>query len=299
MHPVQPVLPLTLCFPLSSSLTLAKSLPALLLKEKAQIDAKLNENVRTELGRTKDGLRKLQEGKAQIARLKEEMIEIEKGRDGEDGGGGSGQFTPMKATASGSSEDVYSKISKVAALHRSLSQTASMVHQLRSMAEKVAHLSQLLASDKNQELGPCGPSPNLLIIHFQLQQLESFRNETLHQAKKQPNPDSKRAEDERRTLEKWFGKLDDLTKEFEGWMWEIAANVVDCTREKNGGVVVRLLKIIEVEGKEDQKVRWIESVHRPCFHSESCDIVCTGRCTPTHAKGSQLRLCRKLSDHAG
>lgn len=132
-------------------------------------------------------------------------------------------------------------------VHRNITQTTKMVNNLRSMADKVDHIGALLDADRNQPQGPIGPSPNLLMIHFQLQQLEAFRNETLHQAKKSDSG-------ERETLVKWFEKLDKVGAEFEAWLWEIAGNVVEIARKGNGGAVVRLLKICEVEGREDEKV---------------------------------------------
>lgn len=122
-----------------------------------------------------------------------------------------------------------------------------MVQNLRSMSDKVANIHALLQSDMSHPLGPAGPSPNLLIIHFQLQQLEAFRNETLHQAKKG-------GAEERETLVNWFERLDKVGIEFEAWLWEIAGNVVELVRKGNGGTVVRLLKVVEFEGTEDQKV---------------------------------------------
>ena len=115
------------------------------------------------------------------------------------------------------------------------------------MSDKVDHISSLLSNDRNQPQGPVGPSPNLLPIHLQLQQLEAFRNETMHQAKKSDKA-------ERDVLTQWFEKLDEVAGDFEGWLWEIAGCVVELARKGNGGTVVRLLKIVEFEGKEDEKV---------------------------------------------
>jgi exocyst complex component 3 len=124
-----------------------------------------------------------------------------------------------------------------------------MVNNLRSMSDKVDHITNLLHSDQSQPQGPYGPSPNLLPIHFQLQQLEAFRNETLHQAKRSDA-------DELEVLVKWFEKLDKVGAEFESWLWKIATGIVELVRKGNGGTVVRMLKIIEFEGKEDEKVSW-------------------------------------------
>ena len=116
------------------------------------------------------------------------------------------------------------------------------------MSDRVDHIASLLDSDRYQRDGPFGSSPNLLPIHFQLQQLEAFRNETLHQAKRGDQA-------EKEVLVKWFEKLDRVGAEFESWLWKISGGVVELARRGNGGTVVRLLKIIEFEGKEDEKVR--------------------------------------------
>nr|ODN86660.1 hypothetical protein L203_03907 [Cryptococcus depauperatus CBS 7841] len=199
-----------------------------LLKEKSTLDTKLSEGVKTQLDATRDALLKLQTSKAAVATIREEMSAIEKLMDKEDSG------------------KAFEKITRVSMVHRNFSQTSAMVQNLRSMSEKVYHISSLLDSDKNHPLGPCGPCPNLLPIHFQLQQLESFRNETMHQAKKS-DPQ------ERETLSQWFEKLDKVGKDFEAWLWEIGSRVVECVRKGHGGTIVRLLKIIEFEGKQDEK----------------------------------------------
>ncbi|OWZ49121.1 hypothetical protein C361_02040 [Cryptococcus neoformans Tu259-1] len=199
-----------------------------LLKEKSALDTKLSEGVKSQLDATRDALLKLQNSKAAVTLIKEEMLAVEKLMGGEDGG------------------EAFDKITRVSIIHRNFAQTSKMVQNLRSMSEKVDYLSSLLDSDKNHPDGAAGPSPNLLPIHFQLQQLEAFRNETLHEAKKS-NPQ------DRETLVKWFEKVDKVGEDFEAWLWEIAGSVVELLRKGNGGTVVRLLKIIEVEGKEDEK----------------------------------------------
>ncbi|KAK4686507.1 exocyst complex component 3, partial [Tremellales sp. Uapishka_1] len=198
-----------------------------LLKEKSALDAKLASGVKAQLDATRDALLKLQASRAAVGLIREEMMAIEKLKGENDGVG-----------------DVFDKISRVGSPETA--QTTKMVTQLRSMSDKVTHLQELLAADKSQKNGPAGKSPNLLPIHFQLQQLEAFRNETLHQAKKADVA-------EREVLVKWFEKLDRVGVEFEAWLWQIAGGIVDLARRGNGGTVVRLLKIVEFEGKEDEK----------------------------------------------
>ncbi|WVQ80448.1 hypothetical protein IAT38_002553 [Cryptococcus sp. DSM 104549] len=201
-----------------------------LLKEKTALDAKLASGVKAQLEGTRDALVKLQSGRAAVAVIREEMSAVGKLMGGEEGG------------------EAFEKIARVSTVHRNFAQTTKMVQNLRSMSTKVSHISSLLDSDRNHPLGAGGPSPNLLPIHFQLQQLEAFRNETLHQAKKSGAP-----AEEREVLGRWFERLDKVGEAFEGWLWEIGGRVVELARSGNGGTVVRLLKIVEVEGKEDEK----------------------------------------------
>ncbi|RXK37654.1 hypothetical protein M231_05066 [Tremella mesenterica] len=201
-----------------------------LLKEKSALDAKLADGVKAQLDATREALLKLQSSRAAVGLVREEMVAVEK----------------LKGGSEGDSAAAFDRITRVSTIHRNLAQVTKMVNNLRSMSDKVDHIASLLDSDKNHPMGSCGPSPNLLIIHFQLQQLEGFRNETLHQAKKADAG-------EREVLIKLFEKLDKVGADFEGWLWELGGNIVELARRGNGGTVVRLLKVIEVEGKEDEK----------------------------------------------
>lgn len=197
-----------------------------LLKEKATLDAKLQEGVRLQLDATRDALIKLQESRAAAGLIREEMIEVEKLKRDKDEG------------------ETFEKITRVSSVHRNFSQTAKMVSQLQSMADKVQYLGALLDDDRSH--GPISSAPNLLPIHFQLQQLEAFRNETMHEAKRGDAAD-------KQILTRWFEPLDQVGQEFEAWMWEISSNVVELARRGYGGTVVRLLKVIAFESKEDEK----------------------------------------------
>ncbi|BEJ14585.1 hypothetical protein CspHIS471_0403520 [Cutaneotrichosporon sp. HIS471] len=199
-----------------------------LLKEKATLDAKLQEGVRSQLDATRDALLELQESRAAVAAIREEMIEVEKlKRDKVEG-------------------EVFDKITRVSRVHRNFTQTAKMVNELQSMTDKVNHLGALLEDDRAQPGGPIGSSPNLLPIHFELQKLESFRNETMHSAKRGTKED-------RAILVQWFEPLDVLTHAFESWLWEISANLIEIAGGGNRGTVVRLVKIIEFESNQDEK----------------------------------------------
>lgn len=150
-----------------------------------------------------------------------------------------------------------------------------MVNNLLEMASKLDNIERMLASDSRDITGP---APNLLVIHYQLKQLETFRNQTMHQAKKAK-------QSSKDTLEKWFERLNSVITAFDEYILELAANVLNLVRAGHSDVVVRLVKIAEAEGREDEKVQtthiwcmfWSSTLvtgSRPAVCEESCKAGC-------------------------
>ena len=129
-------------------------------------------------------------------------------------------------------------------VHRNFEQTEEIVNNLLDMSDKLDTLENMLASDSRDILAG---SPNLLPIHHQLKQLEQFRNQTLHEAKKATL-------DSQATLKRWFERLNRLIEEFDNYIVELAGNILPLVRAGHPEVVVKLLKIAEIEGREDEKV---------------------------------------------
>src|ERR1700679_3449149 len=97
-------------------------------------------------------------------------------------------------------------------VHRNFESTEEMVNNLQDMAAQLDDLEHMLASDSREIVGP---APNLLVIHFQLNQLESFRNQTMHQAKKA-------SAHSRNTLARWFERLDKVIADFDQYIQQLA-----------------------------------------------------------------------------
>lgn len=119
-----------------------------------------------------------------------------------------------------------------------------MVANLTEMYSRLSTVENQLAESRDDILGP---SPYLLSMHHQLNALEDFRNQTMHLAK----PCSA---DVRNTLKNHFGRLDGVIKEFEEYLSDMASHVLEIVREGNGTAIVKLIKIAEMEGREDEKV---------------------------------------------
>ena len=162
-------------------------------------------------------------------------------------------------------------------VHRNFEQTEEMINNLLEMNSKLDVLEDMLATD-SQEL--IGPAPNLLHIHFQINRLEAFRNQTMHQAK-QASAAS------RQKLVRVFERLSQLIVDFETYLMDLARNILPLVRAGYPDVVVKLVKIAEFEGREDEKVRLRAVVWRD--YPLTCDSL--GNCHSPRQKGRQNGRC--------
>ncbi|KAF5388737.1 hypothetical protein D9757_004741 [Collybiopsis confluens] len=204
-------------------------------KEKASIDARLKSGVKEQLQATREGLRKLLSTRANAQAIKDEMVVID--RECSD---------PQTQVAT------FDQISRVSMVHRNFVQTEEVVNNLIEMEAKLSEISYMLDQDSSYITGP---APNLLIVHYYLNQLEAFRNQTMHQAKKASS-------DSRLNLTRRFERLHTVIEQFDQYIIDLASNVLDLVREGNGHVVVRLIKIAEMEGREDEKAIAIRLVKK-------------------------------------
>ncbi|KAH9921709.1 exocyst complex component sec6 [Epithele typhae] len=204
-------------------------------KEKASIDARLRGGVKEQLDATRDGLRKLFGTRSNVQAIKDEMETAERLCS-----------DPSYVVST------FDQISRVSMVHRNFEQTEETVHNLLEMSSKIDVLEQMLLEDRNDVLGP---AENLLRIHFQLNRLEAFRNQTMHQAKKS-------SVDTRNTLNRWFERLNALLEMFEEYILDLAKNVLPIVRAGNPEVIVKLMKVVESEAREDEKAIAIKLVKK-------------------------------------
>ncbi|GAA6020052.1 hypothetical protein JCM10207_006770 [Rhodosporidiobolus poonsookiae] len=216
-------------------------------KERTQLQQTLSQRAKEQVDLVKEGLQGLKDSRNAVETLKEQVKEVEH------------QMADPRGQIEG-----FGKLVEVSIVHRRLTQTLEMVHSLRSMYSRLSHLSDLLASDRSD---PLGPAPNLLPIHFHLTELETFRNETLAQAKKlgssmlaSPDPGAAPGSPAavgqsttQATLERYFGRLGETIEAFEAHYFRLARELVALARAGQGAVAVKLCKIAEVEGARDQK----------------------------------------------
>ncbi|CAL1715330.1 unnamed protein product [Somion occarium] len=195
-------------------------------KEKSSIDARLKSGVKDQLDATRDGLRKLFGTRSNVQTIKDELETVDRLCS-----------DPQNVVST------FDQISRVSMVHRNFVQTEEMVNNLLDMSSKLDMLEDMLARDSEDILGP---APNILRIHYQLNKLEAFRNQTIHQAKRS-------SADVRRTLTQWFDRLNKIISAFDEYVLAIAQNILPIVRAGYPDVIVKLMKIVEIEGREDEK----------------------------------------------
>ncbi|KAF8216410.1 exocyst complex component Sec6 [Mycena galopus ATCC 62051] len=204
-------------------------------KEKASIDARLKNGVKDQLQATREGLRKLLGTRNNVQTIKDEMAAIER-----------------QCADPANVVTTFDQISRVSMVHRNFEQTEETVNNLLEMNSKLDVLEDMLETDSRDILGP---APNLLVIHYLLNQLEAFRNQTMHQAKKA-------SANSRLALTRYFERLNAVINAFDQYIEGLASNILELVRAGHSDVVVKLIKIAEVEGREDEKAIAIRLVKK-------------------------------------
>ncbi|KIJ65127.1 hypothetical protein HYDPIDRAFT_88792 [Hydnomerulius pinastri MD-312] len=204
-------------------------------KEKASIDARLKSGVKEQLDATREGLKKLLGTRNNVQVIKEEMQTVDR------------MCTDPQNVVS-----TFDQISRVSMVHRNFEQTEEMVNNLLEMNSKLDVLEEMLAADSQEIIGP---APNLLPTHFQINRLEAFRNQTMHQAKKASAAS-------RQKLTRIFERLSRLIEDFETYIIDLAHNILPLVRAGYPEVVVKLIKIAELEAREDEKAIAIRLVKK-------------------------------------
>lgn len=226
-------------------LTKIAALRKKLLKEQSSLSAKLKLGAKEQLEATRDGLLKLQATRQDVAAIREAFAQVEAlytDTEGEDG---------VKSNHPDANRS-FRVISQVSQIHRNFVQTTSTLEKLDALPDKIQALAEMLQRGQDDIMGP---APDLLPLHFHLSQLEAFRNETFQIARTC-------SADIRSTVSEFFAPLDGLIKAFDDYIMVLAERTLDLVREGRPAVVVKLVKIIEKESREDERAAAIRLAKR-------------------------------------
>ncbi|KAJ3129089.1 SNARE-binding exocyst subunit S6 [Nowakowskiella sp. JEL0407] len=212
--------------------------------ERASIDAQLKTAVESQLADAQHGLDVLKESTSDMENVKRNMGVIDKlCADSQNTISNYAQIKKvLKAVFSDDVLMIY--FNQLSQTHQNFKATKDVIDQFQRLNSLVERIQQLLDHDAKDILGP---ADNLLLIHYQIFQLELFRNNTMLKSQGSSG-------DVINTLNNYFQKVDQFAKKFEEYIWELSKNLVNLVKRNNGSVVVRLVKIIETEEKADELI---------------------------------------------
>lgn len=215
-----------------------------LTREHATLSAKLKMGAKDQLEATREGLLQLQSTRRDTAGIHEVFSQIESMfQDAQHEGG------TTKETRGASSFRTISELSQV---RRTLVETSTLLGKLEQLPSEVHALMQLVTQYQSDIMGP---APDLLSLHFRIMQWEAFRNETLHLA-------AGTNASVQQQLVDMLAPLDVLLASFDTYLMMLCAHILDLVRVRQHGVVVRLVKILERENREDEKTAAIRLAKR-------------------------------------
>ncbi|CBQ73963.1 related to SEC6-protein transport protein [Sporisorium reilianum SRZ2] len=226
-------------------LTKISALRKKLLKEQSSLSAKLKLGAKEQLEATRDGLLKLQATRKDVAAIREAFAQVEALYTSTEGEEGSRSNHPDANRS-------FRIISQVSQIHRNFVQTTSTLEKLDALPGQIEQLAEMLQRSQDDIMGP---ATDLLPLHFHLSQLEAFRNETFQIARTC-------SADVRNTISEVFAPLDGLIRAFDDYIMVLAERTMDLVREGRPAVVVKLVKIIEKESREDERAAAIRLAKR-------------------------------------
>ncbi|KAJ3089212.1 SNARE-binding exocyst subunit S6 [Quaeritorhiza haematococci] len=201
-----------------------------LATERASTDAQLKSAVESQLDDAQRGLDALALATSETMRVKSNLSSIDK----------------LCADAQNTITN-YEKIKKISRTHQNFVATKEMARQFQDLNNEVKRIRSFLEHDRSRLIGP---HDNMLLVHYSLSQLASFRNTTLQNAE---------SSDVLATLDNYFKKTYKLSEEFDDYLWEVARNTLEIVRKGHPGAIVRMIKIIEVEERLDEEAALAET----------------------------------------
>ncbi|OMJ28451.1 Exocyst complex component SEC6 [Smittium culicis] len=198
-----------------------------LTQEKMLIDAQLSADVQRHFDDVQEGLDLLFSTEDQINKVKVDMKKVDK----------------LCSDAQGFISN-YDRIKKISIAHKNFEQTELFYQKFRSFNQQCENISIML-KNANNDIEKF--DFNLLIMHYQINKLESFRRQAIAL--------TENCEDDvRMTLSEVFLDFENLSEAFEFFIWQVASRLYDLGANQKYNIIVHLLKVIESEESNDAAI---------------------------------------------
>ncbi|KAJ8099879.1 exocyst complex component Sec6-domain-containing protein [Lipomyces tetrasporus] len=241
-----------------------------LVRDKAAIDLQLKSGVQTQLDITKNGLKNLLDAKALVGALSSELVNLH-----------------IFCAQAEKMVPGFSQINRVSKVRRNFMAVEDVMRNLQELPAKLNQMEALIDADGKDIFGPM---TNFLTIHYELSRLRDFRDQAMFQA-------ARSSEDAKRTLQKYFTRLDNVIQEFDDIVFDIAQNLLEVLREGNSSLIVRWAKVIDLEERLDTKVKILKSAsesHMELARHLSMSSQPTGMTRALRNYDDRLTECIKL-----
>lgn len=154
----------------------------------------------------------------------------------------------------GSIIENYDYVKQISIAHQHANAIRQTYERFFELNNELDRISELLKEDVAVETNQ---GNNILLIHFYLFNVEKFQFQTLSQVKQSSSEISL-------MVEKYFQRLQQLDKSFQEYFWNLINNILNFILERKKKIIVKILKIIEVEEAADAAVLKLqESISLP------------------------------------
>ncbi|CDK24586.1 unnamed protein product [Kuraishia capsulata CBS 1993] len=147
----------------------------------------------------------------------------------------------------------YDLIERSANVYEFFEKMENIYDQFSTFSQTQQELERLIDLETAEEIQVDSPVTSLLVIHYRLNQLRDLRDELTLMSEKSKD-------DTKAVLKRLFSTLDPLVARFDVFLQEITTCLIESMKEGNFSLIIRLVKIIDFEEREDLKLTIFQSL---------------------------------------
>ncbi|GME80504.1 unnamed protein product [Ambrosiozyma monospora] len=153
-----------------------------------------------------------------------------------------------------SNELIDKNLNSSAAVLKNFQEVQAIYDMFLNLSKKYQLIDQLISLEMKQgEISETSSGDNMLMIHYELTKLHDFKDELTVWANKSTNDVQLTVSSQMEPLEGLITKFETIIK----LVIESFPEIIDCA---NYGLLIKLVKIIQVEEREDMKMQLLEKV---------------------------------------
>lgn len=147
----------------------------------------------------------------------------------------------------------YDMIKKLAQLNENFDEIQSMYDMFSQFKELLDQLNYMIDDELANQIYPDSKVSSLLPIHYELTKLLDFKD-------KIEKYSLNLYFDDQKTIRNFLGNLDKVVEKFNHLLQEVISCSIESIGENNLSLVIRLVKIIEYEEREDLKLSIVQNL---------------------------------------